>query len=79
MLCVTYDLPEDSDYRPLVEQLKAFPAWWHHLESTWIVDAGNMWARDVPPPAEALLRQAARYWSSRSATTGLDLASRIAE
>ncbi len=36
-LCVSYDIPEDSDYSSLIEQMKSYPAWWHSLESTWLI------------------------------------------
>ena len=36
-LCVSYDLPEDSDYSEVIDYLKQFKGWWHHLESTWFV------------------------------------------
>ena len=35
---VSYDLTEQAQkYEPLFDELKKSVAWWHHLNSTWIV------------------------------------------
>lgn len=35
---VSYDLlTKTRDYGPLYAKLKEFGAWWHHLESVWII------------------------------------------
>ncbi len=26
-----------KDYTPLIEHLKGYGTWWHHLDSTWLV------------------------------------------
>lgn len=37
-LLITYDLNKPGqDYDKLYEKIKALGAWWHHLDSTWIV------------------------------------------
>lgn len=39
---VGYDLNKpDQEYGPLIEKLKSYPAWWHHLDSTWFVVANT--------------------------------------
>lgn len=36
---IGYDLNrEGQDYEPLIEAIKALGTWWHHLDSTWIVE-----------------------------------------
>lgn len=36
--CVGYDLNEqDKDYKFLIEQIKSYGTWWHHLDSTWFI------------------------------------------
>ncbi|HJV46608.1 MAG TPA: hypothetical protein VJ824_12915 [Bacillota bacterium] len=37
---ITYDLKNASghDYSALHDKIKSFGAWWHYLESTWLVD-----------------------------------------
>ena len=38
VLLITYDLNKPGqDYKSLFEAIKALGAWWHHLDSTWIV------------------------------------------
>ena len=35
---IGYDLNKPAqNYTKLIERLKKFPTWWHHLDSTWIV------------------------------------------
>ncbi len=37
-LLITYDLNKPGqNYAKLYEAIKALGAWWHHLDSTWIV------------------------------------------
>ena len=37
-MIVGYDLNKPGkDYDGLIEKLKSFGAWWHHLDSTWLV------------------------------------------
>jgi hypothetical protein len=39
VLLISYDLKSPSaDYKPLYEAIKSYGYWWHHLESTWIID-----------------------------------------
>lgn len=36
---ITYDLKKPGqDYDGLYESIKSLGAWWHYLESTWLVD-----------------------------------------
>jgi hypothetical protein len=34
---VGYDLHEGQDYEDLINALKSYGAWWHHLDSTWLI------------------------------------------
>ncbi len=37
-LLVGYDLKKPGqDYDPLIDKLKSFGTWWHHLDSTWLI------------------------------------------
>ncbi len=37
-LLVGYDLDQPGqDYADLIDHLKTYGTWWHHLDSTWIV------------------------------------------
>lgn len=39
-LLVGYDLHRPGqDYEDLIEYLETMPSWWHHLDSTWIIEA----------------------------------------
>lgn len=39
VLLVTYDLRSPGrNYTPLHEAIKSAKVWWHHLESTWIIE-----------------------------------------
>lgn len=39
---ISYDLHDPGqDYDDLHEAIKDFGAWWHHLESTWLVDTSS--------------------------------------
>lgn len=39
---ISYDLHDPGqDYEELHEEIKDFGAWWHHLESTWLVDTSS--------------------------------------
>jgi hypothetical protein len=42
-LLITYDLhyPREETYEGLIEAIKAFGDWWHHLETVWIVRCTN--------------------------------------
>jgi len=38
LFMVCYDLNSPGqDYEPLIEQIKSYGTWWHHLDSTWII------------------------------------------
>lgn len=38
-LLITYDLNKPGqDYKELHETIKGLGDWWHHLDSTWLVD-----------------------------------------
>jgi hypothetical protein len=50
IVMVTYDLKQPGqNYGPLIEEIKSIGAWWHHLESTWLLDTPltppQVWAR----------------------------------
>lgn len=37
-LLIGYDLNKSGqNYEDLIEQLKAYPNWWHYLDSTWLI------------------------------------------
>jgi len=39
---VSYDLRQpDRDYSGLFDELKKSPAWWHYLESTWLISTNE--------------------------------------
>lgn len=72
MFCVTYDLPEDSDRGPLVDRIKEFASWWHHLESTWLVatedgmsatDVARECRRVAPPGGKVLVFEVGEAWA----------------
>ncbi|MFD1673513.1 hypothetical protein [Alicyclobacillus fodiniaquatilis] len=48
ILCVSYDLHKatEEDYKPLIEHLKTYKTWWHHLDSTWFIKT-DISAEDV--------------------------------
>ncbi len=36
--CVAYDLNSPSqDYARLIEAIKSYGTWWHHLDSAWFI------------------------------------------
>ena len=36
---IGYDLnKQDKDYEGLYEAIKSYGTWWHHLDSTWMID-----------------------------------------
>lgn len=48
-MLVGYDLNRPGqNYGDLIDRLKEFPGWWHHLDSTWIVktDKTHVQVRD---------------------------------
>jgi len=50
---INYDLKRPGqDYEAVYEAIKGCGAWWHHLESTWLVDtsltAKGIWDRIAP-------------------------------
>jgi hypothetical protein len=48
---VGYDLNKPSqDYEDLIEAIKRYGTWWHHLDSTWIIqtDESAKQVRDTP-------------------------------
>ena len=50
---VSYDLSKPGqEYTALIEELKASPGWWHHLQSTWLISTTEsplqIWKRLKP-------------------------------
>lgn len=50
---INYDLKRPGqNYEPLYEAIKSCGAWWHYLDSTWLVDtsldAKGIWERLAP-------------------------------
>lgn len=52
---VGYDLQEGQDYEPLIERLKQFETWWHHLDSTWVIKSSAS-ATDVRDTLKPLIK-----------------------
>ncbi len=49
-ILIGYDLNKTGqDYSTLIEKIKTFATWWHHLDSTWIVktDLTCVQVRDI--------------------------------
>jgi hypothetical protein len=39
---VGYDLNKPGqDYSDLIDAIKAYKTWWHHLDSTWIIETNQ--------------------------------------
>lgn len=34
---ISYDLPEGSEYQPLIDRIKQYGTWAHVTQSTWVV------------------------------------------
>ena len=42
VLLITYDLKKPGqNYKPLHDAIKSAGTWWHHLESTWIIETSE--------------------------------------
>lgn len=53
ILLISYDLSNpERDYRSLYDEIKTADAWWHHLDSTWIVST-----KSSPDEWQGRLRQ----------------------
>jgi hypothetical protein len=35
---ITYELNSDKDYTGLYDTIKSYEAWWHYIDSTWLVN-----------------------------------------
>lgn len=54
-ILIGYDLnAQGQDYDQLIDRIKTLGAWWHHLDSTWIVQT-NMSATSVRDALKPLL------------------------
>lgn len=54
VILVSYDLKKpNQNYEPLHEAIKKYGAWWHNLESTWIIET------DADP--KSILHNLAQY------------------
>lgn len=40
-LMIAYDLNRGGDYHALIERIKTLGAWWHNLDSLWLVKTGK--------------------------------------
>lgn len=53
ILLITYDLMSPGQkYEPLHEAIKSAGTWWHHLESTWLVETNltpKQWYEKLAP------------------------------
>lgn len=71
--CIGYDLNEsDKDYESLIEQIKSYGTWWHHLDSTWFIETNHTAAeiRDhlgqyIDSNDELLVFRVAKGWAGR--------------
>ncbi len=45
-ILIAYDLNGEKSYEELIATIKNVGAWWHHLDSTWIVRA-DVTAKEV--------------------------------
>lgn len=42
VFCIAYDLNSPgANYAALIEQIKSYGTWWHHLDSTWFIVSDN--------------------------------------
>ena len=71
ILLITYDLKQPGqNYAALYEEIKKAGTWWHHLESTWIIETEltpKQWYESLAPHLDKndhiLVVQVARnYW-----------------
>jgi len=57
VLLITYDLRRPGrNYKSLHEAIKSAGTWWHHLESTWLIETDaspNQWAEFLRPHMDA--------------------------
>ena len=54
---ITYDLKTpNANYKALYEEIQSLGAWWHYLESTWIVST-NYSSEDIWNKLSKLLTQ----------------------
>lgn len=54
-LLVGYDLNRPGqDYSDLIEHLKSYDNWWHHLDSTWVIRTSDS-AKDVRDAVKAYM------------------------
>lgn len=52
---ITYDLNEPGqNYEKLYDKIKTFGAWWHHLDSAWIIDT-NLTVADISEKLRAVM------------------------
>ena len=49
---ISYELNSDKDYTNLYDAIKSYGAWWHFIDSTWLIDTSQS-AQEV---SEKLLR-----------------------
>lgn len=60
-LLIAYDLNKPGqDYTKLYEEIRSLGAWWHHLDSTWIVDTYST-VEDVSSRLRAVMDESDRF------------------
>lgn len=70
-LMVGYDLNQPGkDYTKLIDKLKTFPSWWHHLDSTWLIK--------TPKPYDAIRDELKPYVDSSDELLVVDVTGRSA-
>jgi hypothetical protein len=70
---IAYDIhpPEGEAYENLTEKIRSLGAWWHHLETTWIV-------KSIHAPGE-IRDQLSAYIGSDDQVLGIDISGDTAE
>ena len=46
--CISYDLNSPGrDYSSLIDGIKSYGTWWHHLDSTWFIVTEHKTASEI--------------------------------
>ncbi|MBB1194940.1 SinR family protein, partial [Flavobacterium sp. SOK18b] len=48
VFCIAYDLNSPGrDYSTLIDCIRSYGTWWHHLDSTWFIVSENKTASQI--------------------------------